>query len=129
MTTEAYEIWRPLPDLLFPIYLEALHDDSEGFRLLLRAEGNAGKTLRIVFNPALSYRNTDEGDLLKMLPNIEGLGKSTLFTVRNSEYLVWFHGMSVGRHEEENIIHYAIYTPNDCVDALSAYPPIVEWLN
>jgi hypothetical protein len=71
----------------------------------------------------------DEGDLLDLLSSNGAFGKSTFLTVSNSEYLAWFHRISVNIRKNENVIHYAIYTPNDCVDVLSAYPPSVEWLN
>ena len=119
--------WLPIDDLSGSLYLEGLYDDYEGFRLLLKGEGEQQKMLRIMFDPALAYRNTDESDLLRTIG--KGLGEWSLFTVEHSDYLAWFNKESHGIHESENIVHYAIYTPNDCLDVLSIYPPKVEWLN
>jgi len=124
----SFEKWIPIDDLPETLYLEAIHDDYEGFRLLLKGDEDHNKTLRITFDPALSYRNTDEGDLLKTIGKQE-FEQWSLYTVRNSSYSEWFADESCGIHDDENIIHYAIYTPNDCIDILSVYPPEVEWLN
>ena len=119
--------WIPIEGLSGNLYLEGLHDDYEGFRLLLKEESNQQRILRITFDPALSYRNTDEGGLLRTIGN-KDLGTWSLFIVENSDYLMWFNEESYGIHQLENIIHYAIYTPNDCLDILSIYPPKVKWL-
>lgn len=123
-----FEKWIPIDNLAGTLYLEAIHDDYEGFRLLLKGGAEQDKVLRITFDPALSYRNTDEGDLLKTI-NTQNFGGWSLYVVSNSDYLRWFSEESHGVHEGEDIIHYAIYTPNDCLDILSSYPPKVEWLN
>lgn len=113
------------------MYLEGLHNDYEGFRLLLKGTGDQAKMLRITFDPVLAYRGIDEGDLIsyERLDEDDQLGRWGFFIVGSSSYIEWFHRTSQGVHEEESIMHYAIYTPNDCLDILSSYPPEVEWLN
>ncbi len=124
----SFKKWMPIDNLVETLYLEAVHDDYEGFRLLLKGDGEENKVLRNTFDPALSYRNTDEGELLKTI-NEQNFGGWSLYVANDSDYLKWFSEESHGTHEGEDIIHYAIYTPNDCLDVLSAYPPKVEWLN
>ncbi len=46
------------------IYCEGLHDDYEGFRILLTAEEKASDMLRLSFENALYYQNRDESYLL-----------------------------------------------------------------
>jgi hypothetical protein len=127
MELEKYVKWEPIKNIPETLYLEGLHDDYEGFRLLLRDE-KLSRMLRITFDPPLSYRNTDEGDLLKTDQIAEGFLKWPLYTVENSRFLKWFHEESLEIHRNENPIHYAIITPNDVVDIISCYPPKVEWL-
>lgn len=122
-----FERWTPLEDLPGILYLEGLHDDCESFRLLLRGSTKE-PILRITFDPALSYRNTHEGDLLKTITGAEDLEPWPLYTVTDSDYLAWFTAESLGIHETEHIVHYAIFTPMDCVDVLSPFPPVVEWV-
>lgn len=123
----SFEKWIPVEGVPEKLYLEAMHDDYEGFRLLLKGYEDQ-RMLRITFDPALSYRNTDEGDLLKTI-NQQDLSGWSLYTVSDSDYLAWFTEESHGIHESDDVVHYAIYTPNDCLDVLSAFPPRVEWLS
>jgi len=127
MSNIVFEKWIPVSDLPNELYLKELHQDSEGFRLFFKGKNSNEKILQIVFDMPLVYRNLDEGDYLQTIgPGVNGW---SLFVVHNSEYLAWFNNESQGIHEKQNVIHYAIYTPNDCIDILSAYPPEVKWLN
>ena len=122
--------WEPIEKIENEMYLEGLYDDWEGFRLLLRGVNKSSGMLRIIFDPAWSYRYIDEGDLLKSLNerkrNIEGAWP--LYTIENSKYIEWFNEESFDMHKDKNIAHYAIYTPVHLVDVLSAFTPKVEWL-
>lgn len=121
--------WDPLDDIPETLNCEGIHDDYEGFRILLKDAGGSGAVLRIKFDFLRSYRKSDEGDLLKTISNNRHIGKSTLFLVENSSYVNWFHEETIGIHLNRVIKHYAIYTSNDCIDVLSDAEPIVEWLN
>lgn len=111
--------------------MEGLHYDCEGFRLLLKSVGDQARMLRITFDPVLVYRGIDEGDLIfyECFDDYEKDGMWSFFIVRHSDYLDWFHHASQGMYEDRDVVHYAIYTSNECLDILSAYPPKVEWLN
>jgi len=131
MSKNIFKKWEPISGLPTKIYLEGLHHDYEGFRLLLKASGGQAKMLRITFDPALVYRNIDEGDYLNYGADYSQLEPMewSFFIVEKSNFLDWFQQVSQEIHDLQNIVHYAIHTPNDCVDILSAYPPKVEWLN
>ncbi len=131
MSKQIFEKWEPFPDLP-QMSLEGLYDDQEGFRLFLTGYYVETKILRITFEAELVYRNIDEGDLLKTIHEVKGFPiKWSFFTVKNSEYLKWFHEQSYDIRVSDKITHYAIYTPDDCLDilSLSAYPPKVKWLS
>jgi len=129
MKQEILKKWEPIDHLPEEMYLEGLHDDYEGFRLLMKGKNPQDKMLRIHFEVPLVYRNIDEGDYLLYSPVKNESAKSTFYTIENSQYLEWFHKESLDMHKSEKIIHYAIYTPNDCIDILSPWSPKVEWLN
>lgn len=131
MAKNVYRKWEPVPDLPIEMYVEALHDDYEGFRVLLKGRDERAGMLRIAFYYALTYRNVDEGDLISYDRQDEGgdLGRWGFFVVSTSDYLEWFLDVSHGLHDRDDITHYAIYTPNDCIDVLSKDPPKVEWLS
>jgi len=131
MRKNSFKKWEPISELPGEMYLEGLHNDYEGFRLLLKGTGDQAKMLRIMFDPVLAYRGIDEGDLIsyERFDEDSNLGRWGFFIVASSNYLERFHHTSQGIHEGEDIVHYAVYTPNDCLDILSASPPEVEWLN
>jgi len=124
-----FERWEPVRSLPLRMYLEALHDDYEGFRLLLRGEEPDSAMIRISFESVLAYRNLDERYYLKTLEYKLESNKGTLFKINNSDFIAWFNEQSYNIYKDENIIHYSILTPNDCVDILSITIPTVEWLN
>jgi hypothetical protein len=131
MRKNSFEKWEPISELPNEMYLEGLHNDYEGFRLLLKGIGDQAKMLRVTFSPVLAYRGIDEGDLISYdrFDEDDTLGRWGFFIVASSNYLEWFRQTSQGVRENEDIVHYAIYTPNDCLDILCAYSPKAEWLN
>lgn len=122
--------WIPLEGLPKVMYIEALHDDYEGFRILLKGETSDSAMLRISFEDKLSYKNTDESYLLEIWHTAEKdiLGR-TFYMIDNSTYVDFFNEMTHGLYSDWRIKHYAIYTVSDCIDIISVKPPSVEWLN
>ena len=125
-----YIKWNPIDSLPDCLYLEGLHDDYEGFRVLLRGVDIHSRMLRIAFDLPLFYRNIDEGSFLKTLHAITEQERWALYTVENSSLISWFQEESYGViYRNRQIVHYAILTPNDCIDILSEHEPHVGWLN
>lgn len=129
MKGDQYKKWLPLDSIPSRLYCEGIHDDYEGFRIIVRGEGDDSSLLRISFDVALAYRNVDEGDLVQTIQLRPELGSFSLFVVENSSWVEWFESESCGLHSRKNIVHYAIYTSNDCIDVLSEFEPFVDWLN
>jgi len=48
--------------------------------------------------------------------------------LENSRSLEWFHKESYEIRKDDNPLHYAIITPNNCIDVISSSLPKVEWL-
>lgn len=123
-----YKNWEPLVNIPRILHCEGLHDDYEGFRILLRKD-NYSPVLRILFPTTRFYKKSDEGDLLRTIASINDPGRSTLFMVENSSWVKWFHEETFDVFKDKDIKHFAIYTPDDCIDVLSEFEPKVEWLN
>jgi hypothetical protein len=64
MQKNIFHKWELISELPEDMYLEGLHNDYEGFRLLLKGAGDKARMLRITFDPVLAYRGIDEGDLI-----------------------------------------------------------------
>lgn len=124
-----FKIWRPIDSIPSLLYCEGIHDDYEGFRILLTGENKTDSMLRLLFESPRSYRNTDEGDLLRTISSISHPESATLFIVEKSSWIEWFHEETYGIHKDKELVHYAIFTPNDCIEVLSEFEPLVEWLS
>jgi hypothetical protein len=122
--------WQPLSNVTLPLYVEALHDDNDGFKILLRGESATSRILRISFDAPLSYRNTNESYLLELWHSTDAknLGKVFYF-VENSSYIDFFNNMTENIYLDWDVNHYAVYTIADCVDILSSNAPIVGWMD
>lgn len=107
------------------VSVEALIDDWEGFRILLRDQDSGGM-IRIAFDSHVAYLHRDESDLEGEACRSEGLGKGSFYTVQRSELLARFQSETVRQFNE--LTHYAIITDSDCIDVLASEPPTVERL-
>ena len=130
MSIELFEPWSPIENLPFVAYLEALRDDYEGFRILLRGKEAHAPVFRIAFESVVAYRNVNESFRLATWAAIGNMGKlPTFLTVENSRWIEWLVAEAGGVLRADALTHYAIYSPEDCIDIVSEFPPEVEWLN
>ncbi|MGE4578331.1 MAG: hypothetical protein AB7F21_02235 [Desulfuromonadales bacterium] len=126
---EFYRNWEPIEGIPSELYVEALHDDYEFFRVLLKGNKHTDHMLRIFFDAHYAYRNINESFRQSTWCNFNFDTRSSLYIVENSKWLLWFHEESAHVYADEEIKHYAIYTTEDCIDILSKFPPEVAWLN
>ncbi len=111
------------------IHIEGLHDDYEGFRVIVRG-GNPSKVYRINFETYyLGYRNFDESERLKSLSIFPFDSREwCLFKTEDSDFIDWVVDESEGIQMKEDITHFFIATPNDMVEVLCLREPIIEKL-
>ena len=127
---QRFRTWKPLDGIPKRLYLEAMHDDYEGLRFLLRGEDLACPMLRLSFESFVGYRNINESYRLKTWAHLRDMaGQSSLLVVENSEWVKWLVEEAGGVLQVHALIHYAIYTPEDCVDVVTSFPPTAEWMN
>lgn len=125
-------VWRPEGFEQFEkldVSVEAIHDDYEGLRIILKINSPLQAVIKLEFEAVLSYRNTVESYLLVLWHQHEkSIYGRTFYIIENSEYLAFLHQMSMNVYEKWDIVHYAIYTNTDCIDVLATAPPKVIWL-
>lgn len=114
--------WKPEEGLTDYLSFYSIHYDVEGFRVLLKNKDTEGAVYSFLFTP-LSFRVLDEGDYLK---TSYGNFKGSLYVIRNSDFVKWFAGECKGMYSPEKILHYGLYTDDECIDVLSAHPPVVK---
>jgi hypothetical protein len=128
---EQWERWVPLDDIPSTIYNDMFLDGKDGVILEFSDENCERKVVVNFEGGVLSYRNTDEGSLLETLNYLDQhygtdfYSNWSLFKVKNSEYLNWFHKESCGIYESEEVEHYVFLTPNDVIEILSISPPSI----
>lgn len=126
------ETYQPLPtDELLPrtMFCEAVHDDYEHFRVVLRGPSPSDRVVRILFDSVIAYRNINESFRLRTLEQIRGMELPPLVTVENSHWLAWLRHESGGVLDGVALVHYMIITPEDIIEIASEFPPRVEHLN
>ena len=108
-------------------YCEALHDDNEGFRIILEHESGKGPLLKVTFGKFLAYRNIDESNRLKLWNEHKDIAeKHTFYEVENSIWVKWFVNENKGKYESSEIKHYMILTSQDVIEVLSYDEPQIE---
>lgn len=129
MLNERHLPWIPLEGVPDEVYLEALHDDYEGIRLLLRGAGNA-PTFRLQFASVIAYRNINESFRARTWAAAQGGTRvGSLRRVESSRGLAWLVEESGGLLDAAKLRHYAVYTPEDCIDVVTEFEPEACWLN
>lgn len=130
MSSQKYRAWKPVEGIPQDLWVEAIHDDVEGLRFLLRGRDPSSPTLRLFFESIVGYRVINESFRIKTwanVPDIESL--PSLMTVENSSWLKWIVEEAGGVLQPDSLTHFAIYTPEDCIDVATQFPPIVDWPN
>lgn len=129
MLQERYRAWSPLEGVPHEVWVEAIHDDYEGFRVLLKGDGNA-RTLRLTFVAPVAFRNINESFRARTWSDRPAhLGLPSLRLVDRSRWLDWLIEESGGILDAGKLKHYAIYTPEDCIDVVTEFEPAADWLN
>ncbi|MGO9171615.1 MAG: hypothetical protein ACLP7P_06580 [Rhodomicrobium sp.] len=125
---EKFERWEAIEGLAPKMFLEAMHDDREGFRLILKSPEANSKALRIRFDAPLCYRGTQEPYLLRRIYEDHAIYPWPIFIVRNSRYARWFYSQAADALDKDSN-HYHIAAMDQMIDVLSPIPPVLTWLN
>lgn len=101
-----------------------LHDDKEGLRVLL--EHDSGRKVEIAFSGYTAYRNVNESFRLRTWRLGAAPVQHVLLIVDNSSWLGWLREESDGVLNDRQIMHYAIYTGEDCIDIATESQPVIR---
>src|SRR5699024_1069576 len=129
---EQWERWIPVNGIPSVIYNNKLIDDNKGITMNFRNEYDT-KNITVEFDGnVLSYRNTDEGSLIKKIDFLDEkygakfYSEWSLFKAKDTDYINWFLEESSGIYEAGEIQHYIFVTPHDVIEVLSTYSPNVK---
>ena len=129
MTEDVYEDWLPLGQIPDVLYCEGLVDDYGGIKITLKGRDLSSPSIEVGFRSVIAYRNINETYRLRTLNGAAFPERSqTLFVVQQSSWISWLKKESGGILDDKELIHYAIFTPEDCIDVVSEFPPTVIWV-
>jgi hypothetical protein len=121
---QEYVEWQPI-EAPGTLYVEALIDDWEGFRILLRSDQNS-RVIRISFDSYIAYQNRDETHAYGEIRRSKRTVSSQLYVVHNSEFALRIQEDST--MPRSGIKHFSIITSMDFIDILSVSEPRIEYL-
>lgn len=128
-----YKRWNPVSYLEGKrLYIEAVLDDSEGFRLRFSSYNTKLGVVAIVkFETVQMYVNSDESYRLAEVQNSSKIDfPHTFWKVENSALLEEFNRQSLDIYKDDGIEHYAFLSCDECIDVLSwAKPTFVSLLD
>lgn len=129
---EEWERWFPTNDIPSVIYNDKLIDDDNGITIKFSNEYDTKNIIVAFDGNVLSYRNTDEGSLLKKIDFLDDrygtkfYSEWSLFKAKGTDYINWFLEESSGIYKAEEVQHYIFVTPHDVIEVLSKDPPNVK---
>ena len=108
--------------------LEDFRYSSGSLELIFSSGDDAeGSKVKVLFDWIHSFRVTDEGDLLKMQEEHNGMMLTGLYRVEKSKYLEWFNEQNGNIHD--GIVHYMFSTVDDVIDILASISPSISISN
>ena len=127
MNRDKYEAWEPLPGISKELDCESVLDDKVGLCISLRTREQVVRVLCIHFDVVICYRNINESYRLRTWSRFEGADMGGLFSVENSGWISWVRTESCGVLDRTELVHYAVFTDEDCIEVIAEFPPRVEW--
>lgn len=129
MSSQRFVPWTPVTDAPAMLYCESIHDGPEGLRIVLRGPAPSDRVLQLTFESMVGYRNINESWRARTWQDVDTKALPTLLRVEGSRWLAWLVEEAGGALVHAELVHYAIYTPEDCIDVVSEFPPEVTWLD
>jgi hypothetical protein len=126
-----FEIWDVGLPRAGQISIDALIDDWEGFRVLMRDHLTNG-VVRVAFDTHLAYQCRDESDFIGEAQRSEGFGRggvfSSIYRVKNSEFIARYLKDSLRGYSKNELTHFSIVTGDQCIDVIALTEPRIEYL-
>jgi hypothetical protein len=108
--------------------IEAIHDDWEGFRVLVTPDSTiVERPVRISFDP-IAYRNSDERNRTRTWMSEGYKGTGSFWVISNSEFIAQLVRDSSEVLDAADLTHFAIFTTTDCLDVVVEFAPTAERL-
>lgn len=129
MSDQVYCKWVAHAGLNSAPVVERLIDDDSGINVWLRLRG-VSRLLRVRFESVVAYRNINESYRLSTWSAMDGHGwGGNCITVENSRWIDWLREEAGGVLDSVALMHYCIFTDEDCIDVVTEFEPDVQWVD
>lgn len=98
--------------------------------LILQVESERPEqpVLELVWDSEVFFQARDEGDYLTLFQWGEFAFPHPFYIVEGSPVVARVVGESSGVRASDDLVHYAVYTTDTCVDVVALDPPTVRWV-
>lgn len=126
MKDEWIEEWvTPLPRREW-VRIADLHDGPDGLDIEVACGPEEMTRALVRFERWVAYANVNESYRLRLWARHDLKGRGSMLIVRESRWVAYLVEESGGGiFEPQMVIHYAIYTGDDCIDVAATIPPTV----
>jgi hypothetical protein len=119
---EIYRPWAEPNNLIGPFTRDTYRRDRTGLVVVLEEIGTS-RFVEVRFRRPISFRAADESFRLRTWSRRGGASTEGLFLVEGSLWLQSVVEEAGGILDGVNLVHYAIYTQEDCLDIASKEEP------
>lgn len=126
MKSMSFRDWTPADNFPRKVFVESVTDNRDGLHVVLGTHRHA-KKMHLTFESYIAYRNMNETNRLRTWSQVDMRNHSSFMTINNSTWIDWLVNESEGLLELINLVHYAIYTDDDCIDVVAPSSPVAGW--
>ncbi len=124
MSSASFSPWLPLPEVPAMLEIEGVKDENDGLEIFLRGEVERTFRFSVVFPSFVAYRNIRESFRLRTW---QAQGSEVLTSLRIAERSLWIDWLVRESGDlllmSENLVHYCVYTYDDCLDIVANKSP------
>jgi hypothetical protein len=126
-----HQDWNPLhpqqPEFLDEeLYVVGMAFDGEELVVSVAFGAPERNRLDLAFSLPIAILQMNESHRMRTWESEHVLGP--LSTVENSDWLRWIRAEAGGVLDDQSILHYAIYSAEECIDVATEHAPVVTMI-
>ena len=123
-----YKAWNPVPAIQGErLYLEAVHDDWEGFRVWFRHHEPSRQVLIFKFETPIAHFASNESYRIAGFKPEPESDPGNIWTVEQSELVELVRRQSAGTMSADEMTHFVLLSSEDCIDVVAATQPGITY--
>jgi hypothetical protein len=123
-TEQRFTPWPELRDVGRPVWFEHVKFEASDLVVLIKLEPSPD-LLELHFDAPIAFRGVGETYRLRTW-NEAPEAVVGFHQVQHSEFISWLRIESGGVLDERQLHHFAILTPDDCLEVITEFPPSIK---